>query len=234
MTSTRETKGYSQEKSGRYRSIKDRFLHKKSVETSERFNMLTHLIGAAAAVVGTILLVITAIEESDPWKITGFAIYGISLVLLYMASTLYHAFTGKLKGFFKKVDHLAIYLLIAGSYTPFLLGPLRETVGWSVFITVWSLVLVGFVVEFLPWDKRRVIPLLLYLGMGWFAVFLAKPMLEALTMQGFLWVIAGGLFYTGGVAFYVFDHKHRYAHGVWHLFVLAGSTSHYVAILGYV
>ena len=224
----------TREKEQRFTSVKDRFLHKRSVETSERFNMLTHLVGTAAAIIGTILLIASGLEESDPWKVVGFSIYGVSLILLYMASTLYHTFTGKLKGFFKKVDHLAIYLLIAGSYTPFLLGPLRESVGWPVFITVWSLVGIGFIVEFLPWDKRRVIPLLLYLGMGWFAVLVAKPMMEALTLQGFLWVIAGGLFYTGGVLFYIFDHTHRYAHGVWHLFVLAGSTSHYVAILGYV
>lgn len=224
----------TREKEQRFTSVKDRFLHKRSVETSERFNMLTHLVGTAAAIIGTILLIASGLEESDPWKVVGFSIYGVSLILLYMASTLYHTFTGKWKGFFKKVDHLAIYLLIAGSYTPFLLGPLRESVGWPVFITVWSLVGIGFIVEFLPWDKRRVIPLLLYLGMGWFAVFLAKPMMEALTMEGFLWVITGGLFYTGGVLFYIFDHTHRYAHGVWHLFVLAGSTSHYVAILGYV
>lgn len=214
----------------RYHSIKDRFLHKKSVETSERFNTITHLAGAAASVIGTLILIIASLEEADPWKIAGYSIYGASLSLLYLASTLYHAFQGKLKLFFKKVDHLAIYLLIAGSYTPFLLGPLRDTVGWSVFITVWSLAGLGFIVEFLPWDKKRILPVLLYLGMGWFALFLAKPMLVALTMKGFAWVITGGVLYTFGVAFYLFDHKHRYAHGVWHLFVLAGSVSHYVAI----
>ena len=216
-----------------YRSIKDRFLHKKSVETSERFNTITHLLGASASVFGTLILLFIAIEESDPWKIVGYSIYGASLTLLYLASTLYHALNGKLKSFFKKVDHLAIYLLIAGSYTPFLLGPLRETIGWSVFITVWSLAGLGFIIEFIPWDKKRILPIILYLGMGWFAVFLAKPMVEALTLNGFMWIVAGGLLYTGGVAFYLFDHIHRYAHGVWHLFVLAGSVSHYIAIIRY-
>ena len=205
-----------------------------TIQTSERFNSATHLVGAVAAVIGTAVLIVTAARDGDPWKLAGFAIYGLSLVLLYSSSTLYHAAQGSWKKIFQKLDHLAIYVLIAGSYTPFLLVPLRDSVGWPVFTVVWTLAAAGMLIEFLPGDKRRVLPLILYLGMGWLAISISGPMLESLTAAGFAWVVAGGLLYTGGVVFYALDHRHRYAHGVWHLFVLAGSASHFIAVIGFV
>lgn len=204
------------------------------IQTSERFNSVTHLVGAIAAIIGTAILIVTAAQEGDPWRILGFTIYGGSLVALYLSSTLYHALEGRLKMIFKKADHLAIYALIAGSYTPFLLVSLRESVGWPIFTVIWTLAAVGMLVEFIPGDKRRLIPLFLYLGMGWMALSLTKHLFEALTPAGFFWLILGGVFYTGGVAFYIFDHKFRYFHGVWHLFVLFGSASHYVVMFNYV
>lgn len=205
-----------------------------SVQTSEWFNSVTHLIGAIAAVIGTAVLIAVAFRDGDPWKIAGFSIYGLSLVLLYSSSTLYHTVQGRWKRIFQKMDHLAIYILIAGSYTPFLLVPLRDSVGWPVFAMVWTLAAAGMLIEFLPGDKKRIIPLILYLGMGWLAISISGPMLDSLSPAGFAWVVTGGLLYTGGVVFYALDHRHRYAHGVWHLFVLAGSASHYFAVIGYV
>lgn len=201
--------------------------------SSERLNRLTHLAGVIASFIGTIALVWIALREGDGWKLAGYCIYGASLMLLYLASTLYHTFEGRAKRVFKKIDHVAIYLLIAGSYTPFLLGVLRETVGWPVFVMVWTLALAGIIIEFLPGHPERTVSLFLYLGMGWFAVTLAGPMLEALTMEGFGWILAGGLLYTSGTVFYVLDHRHRYNHGIWHLFVLGGSASHFYAIAGF-
>ena len=200
----------------------------------EWFNSISHLIGAALALVGLILLVVLAARQGDPWKIVSFSIYGTTLLLLYTFSALYHSAHGKAKKVFRKFDHLSIYLLIAGTYTPFSLITLRGGLGWSIFGAIWCLAILGIVLDSLPQKRRRVLPLIIYIFMGWFILIALKPLLRALPLMGFAWLLLGGAFYTIGVVFYVLDERVRHFHGIWHLFVLAGSLSHYFTVLFYV
>ena len=200
----------------------------------ERFNSISHLIGAVAALAGLVVAVVVAARQGDPWKIVSFSIYGTTLFLLYTISTLYHSLRGRAKRFFHKLDHYSIYFLIAGTYTPFTLVTLRGGWGWTIFGIIWGLVVLGVVLESLPQKGNRVLSLVVYVLMGWLVLVALKPLLQALPGAGFAWLLAGGLFYTGGLVFYVFDEKVRHFHGIWHLFVLAGSVSHYVTILFYV
>jgi hemolysin III len=200
----------------------------------ERFNGITHLVGAALALAGLALLVTVAARQGDPWKIVSFSLYGATLFMLYGFSTLYHSLRGRAKAIFRRFDHLAIYLLIAGTYTPFALVTLRGGWGWSLFGVIWGLAVVGMALEYLPRQGPRILPVVIYLGMGWLALVALRPLWQALPLMGFVWLVAGGLCYTVGVVFYSLDEKLRHAHGVWHLFVLAGSISHYFAIYFYV
>jgi hemolysin III len=184
--------------------------------------------GAAA-----VLIVLGALR-ADPWKIVSFSIYGATLILLYLISTLYHSTRGGAKDVFRKLDHCAIYLLIAGSYTPFTLVSLRGAWGWSLFGVVWGLAIFGIVQEFIFGNGARVLSLVIYVLMGWVALLAVMPLIESLTWPGFLWLAAGGLTYTAGIVFFVFDEKFKHFHGIWHLLVLAGSAVHYFAILFYV
>lgn len=200
----------------------------------ERFNSITHLIGSIAAGIGLIVLLIISFQQGDPWKITSFAIYGVTLLVLYVFSTLYHSFKGKWKKRFQKFDHIAIYLLIAGTYTPFTLVTLRGEIGWTIFAIVWALAMIGIVIDLLPQKGHRILPLIIYLLMGWLIVLVLEPLALSMSTSGFNWLIAGGIFYTTGVIFYLLDHRHKLAHGIWHLFVLAGSLSHYISVVLYV
>ena len=200
----------------------------------EWFNSISHMIGAALALVGLILLVVLAARQGDPWKIVSFSIYGTTLLLLYTFSALYHSSHGKAKKVFRKFDHLSIYLLIAGTYTPFSLITLRGGWGWSIFGAIWCLAILGIVLDSLPQKGRRVLPLIIYIFMGWFILIALKPLLRALPLMGFAWLLLGGVFYTIGVVFYALDERVRHFHGIWHLFVLAGSLSHYFTVLFYV
>lgn len=200
----------------------------------ERLNTLTHLVGAVLALVGSIALITIAVLGKDVWKIVSVSIYGATLVLLYSLSTLYHSMRGRAKTILRELDHHSIYLLIAGSYTPFCLVTLRGAWGWSLLGTVWALALVGSLEELRPKRGGRVVSVVLYAVMGWMVIVAVSPLLKALGAIGFSWLIAGGLFYTIGIFFYALDTRLRHAHGIWHLFVLAGSTAHYVAILRYV
>jgi len=200
----------------------------------ERFNSISHLIGAVAALAGLVVVVVVAAQQGDPWKIVSFSIYGTTLFFLYVASTLYHSLRGRAKRIFRKLDHYSIYFLIAGTYTPFTLVTLRGAWGWTIFGVIWGLAAVGIALESLPQQGNRVLSLVVYILMGWLVLVALKPLLEALPWAGFVWLLLGGIFYTSGVAFYLFDEKIRYFHGIWHLFVLAGSVSHYVTILFYV
>ncbi|WP_034293001.1 hemolysin III family protein [Herbaspirillum sp. RV1423] len=201
----------------------------------ERFNSITHLIGAVLATFGATLLIVLAARVGNPWKIVSFSIYGAMLLSLYVFSTLYHSVRGAVaKNVLQKFDHCAIYLLIAGSYTPFALVPLRGPWGWSLFGVVWGLALIGIVQEIWLAKGARIGSLIIYMLMGWLAVIAVVPLIDALTWSGFLWLAAGGLFYTVGIYFYATDHRIRHGHGVWHLFVMAGSGCHYVTILLYV
>ena len=199
----------------------------------ERFNSISHLVGAVAALVGMVVLVVLASRQGDLWKIISFSIYGATLVMLYTFSVLYHSTRGKVKSIFRKLDHHAIYLLIAGTYTPFTLVTLRGTWGWSISGIVWGLAILGIITDSLPRKGRRIMPVIIYLVMGWLVVVVAGPLLQALPVAGIVGLVSGGLFYTVGIIFYVLDRVHHF-HGIWHLFVLAGSASHYFTILLYV
>lgn len=200
----------------------------------ERFNSLTHLVGAAAAIAGVVVLVVEASLRGDPWRIVSFSIYGFTLFTLYFFSVMYHSLKGRAKSVFRKLDHFGIYLLIAGSYTPFTLVTLRGAWGWALFGTIWGLAVLGIVVDSFPQKPARLLPLGIYLVMGWLCVIALNPLLAALPAGGFRWLLVGGLFYTVGIVFFVFDERIRHFHGIWHLFVLAGSACHYFTVLFYV
>lgn len=200
----------------------------------ERLNAFTHLAGIAFAGVATVVLITLGARAGDPWKIASFGIFGAMLVALYSASTLYHSLRGRAKAVLRKLDHCAIYLLIAGTYTPFALVTLRGPLGWTLLGLVWALALGGIVQEL--WFARgaRVASLVLYLLMGWLGLAAAPALVRGIGWSGFAWVAAGGVLYTGGLVFYANDERWRHAHGIWHLFVLAGSASHFVALLLFV
>lgn len=200
----------------------------------EKFNSISHLVGAVLAATGAIVLITLAARLGDPWKLVSFSIYGAMLLALYVASALYHSVRGRAKQVLRKFDHCTIYLLIAGSYTPFALVSLRGAWGWSLFGTVWGLALFGIWQEIWLARGSRKLSLLIYLLMGWLALVAIVPLTAALSWNGFAWLAVGGLLYTIGIGFYANDAKLRHAHGIWHLFVLAGSACHYFAVLFYV
>lgn len=205
------------------------------MEHGEKLNTYTHLAGALLALAGSVVLIVLAANSGDVWKIVSFSIYGTTLVLLYSFSTLYHnAMHGQMKVIFQKLDHNAIYLLIAGSYTPFSLVSLRGPWGWSLFGVVWGLALLGMVQENWLKSKTRKVSLIIYVLMGWVAIIALIPLVKVLSWAGFAWVAAGGLTYTIGIIFYLNDEKFKHWHGIWHLFVLLGSALHYCAIVLYV
>lgn len=204
------------------------------MKNDEVLNSVTHIIGAALALAGLIVLVVSASLRGDAWRITSFSIYGATLFLLYLASSLYHSSSGRAKKIFRMIDHQSIYLLIAGTYTPFTLVPLRGAWGWSLFGVVWGLAVFGIILDAVHDKGRRIPQLVIYLLMGWMIMIAMKPLLHALPFWGFAWLTVGGFFYTSGVAFYLMDKRFPYFHGIWHLFVLAGSVCHYFAVLFYV
>lgn len=200
----------------------------------ERFNAWTHLVGAILAFIGASWLIITAGLQGDPWKIISFSIYGGTLVLLYSTSTLYHSTRGQAKVIMRKLDHLSIYLLIAGSYTPFCLISLRGPWGWSLFGVVWGLAVIGMLQEIKPRSEARILSIIIYALMGWIVLVAIKPLLQTLGTAGFAWLAAGGACYTIGIIFFAYDSRFRHWHGIWHLFVIAGSLLHFIAISFYV
>jgi len=200
----------------------------------ERFNSISHLIGAVMAVSGATVLIVVASRLGDPWKIVGFSLYGVSLVSLYTSSTLYHSLHHRAKAVFRRLDHLAIYLLIAGTYTPFALVTLRGGWGWSLLGVIWGLAAIGMALEFLPRRGTRVLPVAIYMVMGWLALIASGPLWRSLPWEGFYLLLVGGALYTFGIVFYVRGATRRWAHGIWHLFVLAGSISHFLVIYFYV
>ncbi|MDO9147140.1 MAG: hemolysin III family protein [Hydrogenophaga sp.] len=200
----------------------------------ERFNSISHLVGAVLAVAAAVVLIISASLKGDPWRIVGFSVYGATLVALYVASTLYHALGGRAKAVFQKLDHGSIYLLIAGTYTPFALVSLNGPWGWSLLGVVWGLAVVGIAQEIWLARGARVMSLVIYVLMGWLALVAVAPLWQALGPAGFAWLATGGALYTLGIVFYATDHKVRHGHGIWHLFVLAGSACHFFTLLLYV
>ena len=182
----------------------------------EKFNAVSHLVGAVPALAGAVVLVVLAALDGDPWKVVSVSIYGATLVLLYSVSTLYHSLRGRAKGIMRKMDHQSIYLLIAGSYTPFCLVTLRGPWGWSLFGVVWGLAALGGLQELRPRSEGRILSVVIYVVMGWVILVALVPLLQALGPYSFAWVAAGGLFYTFGIIFYALDTRLSHAHGVWH------------------
>jgi len=198
----------------------------------EKANAITHAVGLLCSLVGAPVLVATAHGVGDALAIAGAAIYGCALIALYTTSTLYHAVSHHVtKNRLRLLDHVSIYLLIAGTYTPFTLGVLRGAWGWSMFAVVWSLAAVGVIGKIRFRFRNERLSTLLYVVMGWVAVIAVRPMMTSMETTGCVLLLMGGLLYTGGVIFY--RQKRSWSHPVWHLFVLGGSACHYFAVLWY-
>ena len=200
----------------------------------ELAHSVTHGVGWIASLAGLVVLMGVAVRTGDPWRIGACAVYAATLVLLYAASTLYHALSGtRARRVFHILDHSAIFLLIAGTYTPFALVTLRGPWGWTIFSIVWSLAVAGVTIKAVFGPRWPILSTSIYIELGWTVVVAAKPLLLLAPTGAIAWLAAGGIFYTGGVVFYAWT-RLRYSHAVWHLFVLAGSICHYVAILRYI
>jgi hemolysin III len=200
----------------------------------ELAHSVTHGAGLVAALAGLVVLVVLAVRGGDPWRVVACSVYAATLVLLYLASTLYHALSAtRVRGLFQIFDHSAIFLLIAGTYTPFALVNLRGPWGWTLFGIVWGLAAAGVTFKAIFGARWPIVSTVIYLAMGWTVVIAAKPLSAVLPIGGMAWLAAGGLAYTGGVVFYAWE-RLRYSHAIWHLFVVAGSVFHYIAVLQYV
>ena len=196
----------------------------------EFFNSISHLVGASLALVGATVLVTLAAIEGDAVKIASLVVYGLTLFLLFLASTLYHSIHGRAKLILQKLDHGAIFLLIAGTYTPISLIALDGAGGWLLLCVIWALAGIGIIVDNLPLPGPRIIPVVLYVLMSWLAILYVDPLRSGMGSASFTWLLAGGLLYTGGIAFFVLDSRFQWCHNVWHMFVLGGASSHFVAI----
>ena len=200
----------------------------------ERFNTISHLVGALLSLAALVLLVIFSAFSKDPWKIVSFSIYGVTLLLLYTASTCYHWVSKPmLKKRLRKLDYISIYLLIAGSYTPFTLLTLRGPWGWSLFGVVWTIALLGMIKELVLGQKTWLLSVAMLVAMGWAVVIAIIPLIQNLSGAGLFWLVFGGILYSSGVYFLVNDEKICHGHGIWHLFVLAGSISQFISIFFY-
>jgi len=200
----------------------------------ELANAVTHGFGLALSLAGFAVLLVLAIVRGGPWHIASCTVYGATLVILYLASTLYHSSRSpRLKHILRVVDHSAIYLLIAGTYTPFTQVNLRGFWGWTLFGLVWSCCVAGVVLKTFFINRLPVVSTLLYVAMGWVCVIAIKPLVSAIPAGGLAWLLSGGLLYTIGVIFFA-SRRLRFNHAIWHLFVLAGSICHYMAVVFYV
>jgi hemolysin III len=197
-------------------------------------NSVSHGVGMMAALAAAPILIVSAAQRGGAAQIVGASIFAAAMVLLYLTSTLYHALPrNRVKRLFQILDHGAIYLLIAGTYTPFTLGVLRGAWGWTLFGLVWGLALAGVVLKAVAGIRYPRLSTSLYVAMGWLALIAIEPLWLHLPAWGLLWLLAGGIAYTLGVVFFALDGRVRYSHFVWHLFVLAGTACHFVAVLGY-
>lgn len=196
-------------------------------------NSVSHGFGLVLALAALPILVLSALRIGNPRFIAGAVVFGGTMVLLYLASTLYHAITHEpAKRFFRLFDHSAIFLLIAGTYTPFTLGVLRGPWGWALLAIVWALAIMGIVMKALPVTRHSWVCMVLYVVMGWLAIVAIKPILQLVPVPGILLILAGGIAYTGGLAFFA-AHRLPYNHLIWHLFVIAGTVCHFFAVLWY-
>jgi hemolysin III len=209
-------------------------LSRDQSDAEEIANSASHAVGLLAALIGTPVLVVDAARRGDPAYLSAVSVFAGTILLLYLASTLYHALpAGKAKRVFRVLDHASIFLLIAGTYTPFSLGVLRGAWGWTLLGLVWSLAAAGVVFKAVGKVSHPILSTGLYLLMGWLVVIAVDPMVTRVPLAGLLWLLAGGLFYTAGVVFYATDSRLKYGHLAWHLFVMAGTACHYFAVLWY-
>ncbi|RCU50992.1 hypothetical protein DU002_06625 [Corallincola holothuriorum] len=200
----------------------------------ELANTVTHLIGALLAVAALVMMINVSLAQHDPWRLTSSLVYGISLLTLFASSSFYHAISfPRLKSHLKLLDHCAIYLLIAGTYTPFLLVSLRGWIGWTLLGTIWSLAIAGLALKIGFGNRFKALRVGSYILMGWLVVIAGAPLADAIGRGGMIWLVAGGLCYSLGVIFYL-NKKMRFSHSIWHLFVLGGSICHFFAIWYYV
>ncbi|MBS4534311.1 hemolysin III family protein [Clostridium sp. D2Q-14] len=194
-------------------------------------NSILHGIGLGFAIAALTLLVVLASNYGDVWYVVSFAIYGSTLIILYLSSTLYHSFpVGSVKDIFQVFDHASIYLLIAGTYTPLTLIPLRGKLGWSIFGIVWGIALIGIVFKIFFVKKFVIMSTILYIVMGWLIIIAIKPLINTISTISIVFLVLGGIFYTVGTIFFI-NKKIKFNHAIWHLFVLAGSACHFFTIL---
>ncbi|MDD4100864.1 MAG: hemolysin III family protein [Candidatus Cloacimonetes bacterium] len=215
---------------------KQRFLDRvplspKQSLKEEVANAITHGIGVGLAIAALVILVVFAARISDTWKVVSFSIYGATMIILFLSSTLYHSFPQPyLKRFFRIMDHSSIFLLIAGTYTPVTIGSMRGGWGWTLFGVIWGLTIVGIILKIFAMSKLKWLSIVVYLMMGWIILIAIKPLVAVVTTKFLIWILAGGLAYSLGIIFYV-ARKLPFHHAVWHLFVLAGSICHFFAML---
>jgi hemolysin III len=196
-------------------------------------NSISHGLGLLASLAATPILIIAAMKAGSAATIFGAAVFALSMVSLYLASTLYHVLPERRgKGFFRILDHAAIFLLIAGTYTPFTLGVMRGPWGWTLLGMIWSLAIIGLILKAVPATRYSRASIVLYVAMGWLAIIAARPILSQVPFPGVLWIVAGGLAYTSGLIFFSMQ-RLRYNHFIWHLFVMAGTICHFFAVLWY-
>jgi hemolysin III len=196
----------------------------------EMANSISHGLGLAAAVVAAPFLVVTASRHENTLFLAGTILFVATMLLLYLCSTVYHAWPqSRLKCVLQLIDHSAIFLLIAGTYSPFTLGPLRGALGWATFTLIWALALCGVLLKLRSGLRRQKLSLFLYVGMGWLILVVARPLAAAVPVETLLWLFGGGVAYTGGIVFFV-NERRRYNHFVWHLFVLMGTLCHFCAV----
>lgn len=210
-------------------------LPKKRLQSlgEEIANSVSHGVGFLAAVIVSPILIFSAVKHGSASTIVGAGIFSFSMILLYIISTLYHSLArNKAKRVFQILDHVIIFLLIAGTYTPFTLGVLRGALGWTLFGLVWGLALAGILLQCIEGKNQKKFSMILYLVMGWLIIIAVKPLLLNMPFWGLFWLVAGGIAYTAGVGFYAAK-KMRYAHFVWHLFVVLGTSCHFIAVLKY-
>lgn len=197
----------------------------------EIVNSITHGIGTLLSIAALVILTAVAVNKGNTWHVVSFSIFGASMFLLYLSSTLYHSFTKKkLKHIFARFDHAAIFLLIAGTYTPFVLTVLRGPLGWTLFGIIWGLAIAGIVIRSIYLTRFRKLMVGIYIGMGWMFLIVIVPMIKNLPSASLMFLLIGGICYSVGVIFYAWRNL-KYGHGIWHLFVLAGSTTHFFSVL---
>jgi len=194
-------------------------------------NAITHGLGVLLSIAALVLLIVFAALKGNVWHLVSFTVFGTALVILYLASTLYHSFTNeKVKRLFNKFDHMAIYVLIAGTYTPFCLAVLNGWIGWTLFGVIWACAILGIVMKAFYTGKKEMLSTALYIAMGWIAILAIKPLYDAMSFSSFIFLMMGSAFYTIGTIFFVKD-RISYFHSIWHLFVLAGSVSHFFSVV---